>query len=359
MFSTSALIKIAVLLDEEGEEQMKRGQKRKRRFWLHDMLKKRNEEGEFVALHIKLMNDETKFFTYYRIQKRKRRFWVHDMLQNRNEEGEFATLQIELMEDETKFFTYYRMSKHEFNILLQEIEGVLQKENTTFRESIQKVQKLTVCLRFLVTGDSYQTIAFSFRLGHSTVHAIVNEVCNAIINKLLPVYIPTPHKEDWEKIDKKFWTAWNFPNCLGALDGKHIEIIAPANSGSYFNYKKAFSVVLLALVDADYKFLAVDVGSYGKNSDGGIFANSRLGRQLENGSLNIPDRRQLPDSDIKAPYVILVIWMLKLNCSPSNQHYATLFLRKWKFEEQRLELYNKLAVQQMSFVFRVIARHIT
>ncbi|KAK4883787.1 hypothetical protein RN001_000058 [Aquatica leii] len=82
-----------------------------------------------------------------RCQKRKRRFWVHDMLKKRNEEGEFATLHIELMEDETKFFTYYRMSRHEFNILLQEIEGVLQKENTTFRESIQPVQKLAVCLR--------------------------------------------------------------------------------------------------------------------------------------------------------------------------------------------------------------------
>ncbi|KAF5298524.1 hypothetical protein FQA39_LY11776 [Lamprigera yunnana] len=79
-----------------------------------------------------------------RAHKRKRRFWVHDMLKKRNEEGEFATLHIE---DKTKFFTYYRMSRHEFNILLQEVEGVLQKENTTFRESIQPVQQHAVCLR--------------------------------------------------------------------------------------------------------------------------------------------------------------------------------------------------------------------
>ncbi|KAK5647943.1 hypothetical protein RI129_002835 [Pyrocoelia pectoralis] len=99
---------------------------------------------------------------------------------------------------------------------------------------------------------------------------------------------------------------WHFPNCLGAIDGKHVVIDAPANSGSlYFNYKKTFSVVLLALVDAHYRFIAVDIGSYGKNSDGGIFANSNLGQSLDSEKLNIPEDRALPGTNILAPYVIL------------------------------------------------------
>ena len=65
-------------------------------------------------------------------------------------------------------------------------------------------------------------------------------------------------------------------------------IQAPGNSWSMlFNYNKTFSVVLLALVDdAHCNFIAVDVGAYGKNSDGGIFANSNLGKALQQGYLN-------------------------------------------------------------------------
>jgi hypothetical protein len=152
--------------------------------------------------------------------------------------------------------------------------------------------------RFLATGDSFRTIAFSYRLGQSTVQQIVGEVCSAIIKNMLSECIPTPAEAEWENIATKFLNLWDFPNCIGALDGKHVEIVTPSNSGSnYFNYKKIFSVVLLASVDANYKFIAVDIGFYGKNSDGGIFANSKLGRGLENGKLHIPENKTLPGTD--------------------------------------------------------------
>lgn len=72
----------------------------------------------------------------------------------------------------------------------------------------------------------------------------------------------------WLKIAKEFNKRANFPNCLGAVDGKHIRIIKPERSGSlYMNYKHYFSIGLLAIADANYKFIYVDVGSYGKDSD--------------------------------------------------------------------------------------------
>lgn len=73
----------------------------------------------------------------------------------------------------------------------------------------------------------------------------------------------------------------------------------------YFNYKKEFSIVLLALVDADYKFITVDVGAYGRNSDGGIFRSSSLGQALANGTLNIPPPKSLPLSDVIDPHMIV------------------------------------------------------
>lgn len=75
----------------------------------------------------------------------------------------------------------------------------------------------------------------------------------------------------------------------GAIDGKHIVMECPSNSGSnYYNYKGTFSIVLLALVDHNYNFTCIDIGSYGSNSDGGIFAKSALKKALEENKLNMP-----------------------------------------------------------------------
>ena len=80
----------------------------------------------------------------------------------------------------------------------------------------------------------------------------------------------------------------------------------PPNSGSYYyNYKHYHSIVLLALVDADYKFLYVDVGCNGRVSDGGVFKNSTLYKALETNALQIPPPRPLPGRNKPIPFTIL------------------------------------------------------
>lgn len=87
------------------------------------------------------------------------------------------------------------------------------------------------------------------------------------------------------------------------MDGKHVKIQCPPRSGSeYFNYKTYFSIVLFALVDADYKFLYANVGCQGRISDGGVFNNSALCRMLNNNSLNLPDNKPLPGRNVPVPY---------------------------------------------------------
>lgn len=80
-------------------------------------------------------------------KRRKRNYWIHNMLKYRNTEGEYITLFKELMDDDTKFFEYFRMPKYKFFELLSSIEALVTKKDTRFRESIKAKQKLCVCLR--------------------------------------------------------------------------------------------------------------------------------------------------------------------------------------------------------------------
>lgn len=114
-------------------------------------------------------------------------------------------------------------------------------------------------------------------------------------------------EDEWLKISTDFEKKWNFPHAIGALDGKHISIQAPPNEGSYYyNYKGFHSIVLLALVDANYNFIYIDCGCNGRISDGGVYKNSSLYKAINvNHSLKIPEPTPLPGRNKKIPYCII------------------------------------------------------
>nr|CAH7748495.1 unnamed protein product [Callosobruchus chinensis] len=63
---------------------------------------------------------------------------------------------------------------------------------------------------------------------------------------------------------------------MGSIDGKHISVKCPDRTDShYFSYLQKYSFVLLAIVDYDSKFICIDVGGYGKNSNGLYFLDDR------------------------------------------------------------------------------------
>lgn len=115
--------------------------------------------------------------------------------------------------------------------------------------------------------------------------------------------MPVPSEEKWAEISRRYYQLWNLPNCVGSVDGKHIRIKAPPRSGSSFiNYKGYFSIVLLAIADADGMFVTIDVGEFGRNSDGRAFRNSNMGQALLRGNLGLPQPTPLPGETREIPF---------------------------------------------------------
>ncbi|KAH7973717.1 hypothetical protein HPB49_004180 [Dermacentor silvarum] len=159
---------------------------------------------------------------------------------------------------------------------------------------------------FLASGDTQRSLSFSYMIGRSTVSDIISETTQVIWETLKKRYVKCPTKpEEWRDIARGFEQRWNFPNSVGSTDGKHVTVEAPCNSGSEnFNYKGSFSKILMAVCDSAYKFLYVEVGRSGGESDGGVFGRSTLCKALETGKLGIPQPTAIPGGHV-APYVIL------------------------------------------------------
>ena len=83
---------------------------------------------------------------------------------------------------------------------------------------------------------------------------------------------------------------------------KRISMMKPKRSESeYFKYKGYFSLVLLAVVDEEYKFLWVDLGSSDSSSDALIFNRSKLRRKIESGTSGLPPPEPLPPLELGGP----------------------------------------------------------
>lgn len=143
-------------------------------------------------------------------------------------------------------------------------------------------------------------------MGDRTVSNIVNEVSAAIWKNMQPLYLPQPTTDTWEAIATGFEEKWQFPHCIGAIDGKHVTIQKPLRSGSsFYNYKNHFSIVLMTVVDSEYRFVYIDVGSMGRFSDGHIFSTSTLAKKMREKTLQIPEPTVLPTLGEPMPYVFV------------------------------------------------------
>ena len=167
--------------------------------------------------------------------------------------------------------------------------------------------KIAITLRFLATGNSFQSMEFNWRSAHNTIGKFVPEVCDAIVEEYAAEVFSTPTTTDgWMEIAKAFQERWNFPHACGALDGKHVAIRKPKQSGSiYYNYKGFFSIVILVLCDANYKAIWAHVGFPGSESDCGIYNDSPMFQGIQDGIIKLPPPEPLPNDNEDTPYLFI------------------------------------------------------
>ena len=194
----------------------------------------------------------------------KRKHGIHPDFRRRSVHGEFVTMfKVKKQQFPDHFYKYCRMTPANFDKLLSLVNEYLPKQKKKGRKRISNEERLALTIRYLATGLSFAQLSQTWLLGESTCRFIINQVLSAMWLSLQPIYMPTPTKETWLNNAKVFQDRWNLPFCVGALDGKHVIVDAPKNSGSeFFSYKKQFSVVLMAIADGNYKFTAVDIGWY-------------------------------------------------------------------------------------------------
>ncbi|KAH8042570.1 hypothetical protein HPB51_024623 [Rhipicephalus microplus] len=157
--------------------------------------------------------------------------------------------------DESLFYTIYRMSPATFDMLHSLVKEKLTKGQCPSREPISSGERLALTLRYLSSGMLVRDAAKAFCVGIETARNIIHETCTVLLEVLSPEYMKTPTEEERREIAAGFCNRWQFSNCVGAVDDKHIQIICPRNCGSlYLNYKGTHSIVLMAVVDSQYLF---------------------------------------------------------------------------------------------------------
>ncbi|VEN55391.1 unnamed protein product [Callosobruchus maculatus] len=237
---------------------------------------------------------------------RKPRKWVKDWFLEKERFSNEKLVRHLKGSEPIDYKNYSRMTCATFDELLYKVAPFITKQDTLMRDAISAETRLNITLRYLAEGNDFEDLKFFYAVSPQAIGKIVIETCQAIIHVLQGCIKLPKTPDEWRKEAELFEQVSGFPNCIGAIDAKHVEIKKPAHSGSfYFNYKKTFSIVLMAVVNANLEFLMVDVGQNGRVSDGGVFSNTTFAKLLSEGNLQIPQSRVVVPGEESLPYVFV------------------------------------------------------
>ncbi|XP_065067513.1 uncharacterized protein LOC135693062 [Rhopilema esculentum] len=211
--------------------------------------------------------------------------------------------------DDKRFKQTLRVSRSTFEFILTRIRPQLERQTLT-EEPISPELRLAICLYRLGRGDYLYSIGEMVGLARSTVTRIVNEVTQVIVFCLWEQFVSNnmPKTEDeFQSKISDMEELWQFPCSWAAVDGCHIPIKCPPGGQSsrkeYHNFKNFYSIVLMALVDAKYRFIWGSCGFPGNSHDSIILQSTSLWKKIKDGKM-IPEICQQIDA-VKIPPLIL------------------------------------------------------
>jgi hypothetical protein len=133
----------------------------------------------------------------------------------------------------------------------------------------------------------------------------------------------------WLQIARDFDSKRQFPNLGGAIDGKHVAIVQPPDSGSYFFiHKEYFSIVLLATANSNLEFIYVDVRKNSCVSDGGAIEDTAFHIKLLAKCLHLPNSTETAHG---LPFVFVANEAFAL-----NEHLLKLFSQRELTYERKI-----------------------
>ncbi|CAF2068136.1 unnamed protein product [Rotaria magnacalcarata] len=180
--------------------------------------------------------------------------------------------------DDKQFKENFRLERSTVSLLIKHVGPLLKKNETQLRSAIPVEKRICCALYNLGSESELRTIGHLFGIGKSTAGEILHEFCATVVDSFFYrlVKFPVTNEEIKRTVDG-FLNKFDYPMCLGALDGTHISIKPPQGLElDYYNYKKFHSIIMLATVDSNLLFTYVNVGAPGRCNDAYVYSKCQL-----------------------------------------------------------------------------------
>ena len=278
-------------------------------------------------------------------------------------EGWFANCEREYNDENGRWKEAFRVSKKTFNYILSYIEADLQKAHMV-ECPISPAERLAICLFKLARGPYNFTMQEMVGHGESTIRQIVTEVCEAIQLRLQKKYVDDLFPTTDEAVEEAMvdmGSEWQFPQAFCAIDGSHIPIKCPPGgkeaNKQYHNFKGFYSIIVLSLVDAKYRFLWNSVGATGNTHDSTLFQSTDIYEKLTDGKLHFEKAHKVKECAVP-PLILgdgafpLKAWLMK----PFGSANVTEMQRNFNYRLSRARMVTECAFGLLKSRWRVLHR---